>query len=320
MRRFEFIEGSSQKFWEIELRGTEFDVRWGRIGTSGQAQTKTFASDAKAQTEHDKLIKEKMGKGYVEAGASASPASTESAPTPAPTTAATLIAAPSPAPIASPPLTAVSPTPAANFAFSDLSTWPASMREHVLPRPAWSKAPKVEAKATWKRLRERSNSATPQERLLFLQQQHRALEHLEQASPSLGSFDAEVGLGLLNASSPSEAIDHWFVHGGAEHALRCFIEAFGTKQWDERGVEQLLAARRLSAHLASLPPEERRKLALIVGAARFAHYVFPETGEADRAVQAGSRDVRSLAGIADESSLSAVGQLTYTYGLSVGPT
>ena len=73
MRRFEFVEGSSQKFWEIELRGDEFDVRWGRIGTSGQSQTKTFASDAKARAEHDKLVKEKTGKGYVEVGASPSP-------------------------------------------------------------------------------------------------------------------------------------------------------------------------------------------------------------------------------------------------------
>lgn len=314
MRRFEFAEGSSQKFWEIELRGPEFDVRWGRIGTSGQAQTKTFASDAKAQAEHDKLIKEKTGKGYVEVGASASSAPRVSAPTPAPTP----IAAPSPAPIASPPITAEMPTPAANVAFSDLSTWPASLREHVLPRPAWSKAPKVDAKATWKRLRDRSHAASATDKTIPLQQ--RALEHLAQVSPAQGTFEVEVGLGLLSTSLPHDVIDHWFVHGGAEHALRCFVEAFGTKRWEERGGEQLLAATRLSEHFASLPPEERQKLALIAGAARFAHYVFPETGEADRAVQAGTNDVRSLAGIADESSLLAIGRLSYTYGLRVGPT
>ena len=41
-------------------------VRFGRIGTAGQSQTKSFANDAKAQHEADKLIAEKLKKGYVE--------------------------------------------------------------------------------------------------------------------------------------------------------------------------------------------------------------------------------------------------------------
>ena len=82
MRRFEFVEGASKKFWEIALRGAEFDVCWGRIGTSGQSQTKSFASESKALVEHDKLIKEKTGKGYVEVGAQASAAAV-AAPSPA---------------------------------------------------------------------------------------------------------------------------------------------------------------------------------------------------------------------------------------------
>ena len=64
MRRFELVEGKSSKFWEIELNGDSFDVRWGRIGTNGQSQTKSFANTAKAQAEHDKLVAEKTGKGY----------------------------------------------------------------------------------------------------------------------------------------------------------------------------------------------------------------------------------------------------------------
>jgi predicted DNA-binding WGR domain protein len=72
MRRFEFVEGSSNKFWEVEVAGDTLTVRYGRNGTHGQTQTKTFASTAKAQTEHDKLIREKTGKGYVEVGAAAS--------------------------------------------------------------------------------------------------------------------------------------------------------------------------------------------------------------------------------------------------------
>ncbi|HLL84809.1 MAG TPA: WGR domain-containing protein, partial [Longimicrobium sp.] len=85
MRRFEFVDGSSSKFWEIELEGSGFTVRWGRIGTAGQVQQKSFATEAKATAEHDKLIAEKTKKGYVETGASASPAPAESpAAAPAP--------------------------------------------------------------------------------------------------------------------------------------------------------------------------------------------------------------------------------------------
>ena len=94
MRRFEFIEGGSSKFWEIALAGDAVTVRYGRIGTQGQAQTKAHASAAKAQTEHDKLIREKTGKGYVEVSVAGVPAvpvaaptrATAPAPAPTPTT------------------------------------------------------------------------------------------------------------------------------------------------------------------------------------------------------------------------------------------
>ena len=66
MRRFECLEGSSRKFWEIDLQDTDFTVRFGRLGTEGQQQHKSFASSAKARSEHDKLIAEKQKKGYVE--------------------------------------------------------------------------------------------------------------------------------------------------------------------------------------------------------------------------------------------------------------
>ena len=65
-RYFEFVEGSSAKFWEISQSGNDVTVRFGKIGTNGQTQTKTM-SDADAATKHvEKLIKEKTGKGYQE--------------------------------------------------------------------------------------------------------------------------------------------------------------------------------------------------------------------------------------------------------------
>jgi predicted DNA-binding WGR domain protein len=72
MRRFEFSTGGSDKFWEIELKGTSFAVKFGRIGTMGQVQEKTFPTEEKAKQEHDKLIAEKLKKGYVEIQSTAS--------------------------------------------------------------------------------------------------------------------------------------------------------------------------------------------------------------------------------------------------------
>ena len=65
-RHFEFKGGASRKFWEIALDGNAFTVRFGRIGTAGQTQSKTFADAAKAKREAEKLIGEKLKKGYVE--------------------------------------------------------------------------------------------------------------------------------------------------------------------------------------------------------------------------------------------------------------
>jgi uncharacterized protein (TIGR02996 family) len=66
MRTFEFHQGSSHKFWTIEVHGTSFTVTFGKVGTSGRTQTKNFDTGEKAQTAADKLIREKLKKGYVE--------------------------------------------------------------------------------------------------------------------------------------------------------------------------------------------------------------------------------------------------------------
>ena len=65
-RRFEFTGGSSQKFWEISLSGNSFTVRFGRIGTVGQTQSKTFSDENKARLEFENLIGENIKKGYTE--------------------------------------------------------------------------------------------------------------------------------------------------------------------------------------------------------------------------------------------------------------
>lgn len=66
MTYLEFKDGSSHKFWQIELEGASFTVTFGRIGTAGQAKTTTCESPEKAAKERDKLVGEKTRKGYVE--------------------------------------------------------------------------------------------------------------------------------------------------------------------------------------------------------------------------------------------------------------
>jgi uncharacterized protein (TIGR02996 family) len=66
MRTFVFNDARSNKFWHIALSGKKFTVQFGRVGTSGQRQTKSFVSADLAEREHDKLIRQKLGKGYVE--------------------------------------------------------------------------------------------------------------------------------------------------------------------------------------------------------------------------------------------------------------
>ena len=71
MRRFEFVDSTSNKFWEVDVKGKTLNVTFGKIGTKGQSKPKDFATPEKANTEMEKLIKEKTGKGYVEVGGKA---------------------------------------------------------------------------------------------------------------------------------------------------------------------------------------------------------------------------------------------------------
>jgi DNA ligase-1 len=66
VRRFEFTEGNSKKFWEIAVQGSEVTARYGRIGSQGQTTVKSFADSTAAAKYVTKLIAEKTDKGYRE--------------------------------------------------------------------------------------------------------------------------------------------------------------------------------------------------------------------------------------------------------------
>jgi predicted DNA-binding WGR domain protein len=70
-RRFEFVEGSSSKFWEVWRTGSEVRTRYGRIGADGQTTVKDEGTDAAAEKLYNKLIGEKTKKGYEEVGGGA---------------------------------------------------------------------------------------------------------------------------------------------------------------------------------------------------------------------------------------------------------
>jgi uncharacterized protein (TIGR02996 family) len=62
--RYEFVEGTSSKFWEITLSGSSFTTTYGRIGTDGSVTLKEYDSPEQAKKEYDKLIAAKVKKGY----------------------------------------------------------------------------------------------------------------------------------------------------------------------------------------------------------------------------------------------------------------
>lgn len=159
MRRFELVAGGSSKFWEVAVEGATLTVRYGRIGTQGQTQSKVFADATRAAAERDKLVREKTGKGYAEvalaAGAAlasaaapkvvpavAPPAATPPAAALAPTPAARAVPAPAPVPVPAPapasaPAQAPAPAPPVPSAAPTIATAaiPASEPADYGPEP-----------------------------------------------------------------------------------------------------------------------------------------------------------------------------------------
>ena len=55
------------KFYEARVEGATLTLRYGRIGTGGQTQVKTFPTPEAAQQEAEKKLAEKRRKGYADA-------------------------------------------------------------------------------------------------------------------------------------------------------------------------------------------------------------------------------------------------------------
>ncbi|MCT2280745.1 WGR domain-containing protein, partial [Micromonospora chalcea] len=72
MRRFEFVGGGSAKFWEVGQSDATVTVRYGSLGAQGRTQVKELGSPAEAAAHTDRLIAEKLRKGYAETSAAPS--------------------------------------------------------------------------------------------------------------------------------------------------------------------------------------------------------------------------------------------------------
>lgn len=68
-RYFIFQDAKSQKFWNIDIEELSFTVRFGRIGTNGTSQTKSFATPEECSKAAEKQISDKLKKGYQETNA-----------------------------------------------------------------------------------------------------------------------------------------------------------------------------------------------------------------------------------------------------------
>ncbi|WP_437625276.1 WGR domain-containing protein [Sorangium sp. So ce1151] len=69
MRRFEFVQGTSAKFWMSDVDDRTFIVVYGRLGTAGQRKEKAFPTAEAAARELEKKVAEKLREGYQEVAA-----------------------------------------------------------------------------------------------------------------------------------------------------------------------------------------------------------------------------------------------------------
>jgi predicted DNA-binding WGR domain protein len=79
MRRFEFVEGTSAKFWMADVQGHTFIVVYGRLGTEGQRKEKEFPDAEGARREYERKVAEKLREGYQEVSSEA-PAAAAASP------------------------------------------------------------------------------------------------------------------------------------------------------------------------------------------------------------------------------------------------
>ncbi|WP_062433929.1 DUF4132 domain-containing protein [Herbidospora daliensis] len=65
-RKLTYVGGDSAKFWHVRQDATELVIRYGRLDAEGRTQVTSFDSEAAATAAVEKLVAEKLRKGYTE--------------------------------------------------------------------------------------------------------------------------------------------------------------------------------------------------------------------------------------------------------------
>jgi len=68
-RRFECSDGESNKFWSIAIKGSDLEIFYGKIDAKPRPAHKSLSTAEAAAKEAEKLIREKLAKGYKEVSA-----------------------------------------------------------------------------------------------------------------------------------------------------------------------------------------------------------------------------------------------------------
>ncbi len=76
--RLEAASVSGGKYWEVEVEGCDYRIRFGKLGQSKDWSVKTFETNEEAMKEAEKKMRAKLKKGYAEVASETAGASTES--------------------------------------------------------------------------------------------------------------------------------------------------------------------------------------------------------------------------------------------------
>lgn len=238
MYRLEFSEGSADKFWQIERNKTEVLLSWGRKGSSGQSQQKSFATEAEAESFLQQQLIAKLKKGYLQVTEANSPAQAASVPSVSSKQAcASVQATPS-----SQSKTAVSstdtsnplPPVANNTALIPTIVWPAKLRDKELipkyltysyPSAIKELTPPVNQVAAWLKLG--PELAKTLENKLWKgsadwQETGKQLRRMAQM-PMPESLSQEQASAILMLSNRRESVDFIWQTLGAQTTLQAWL-------------------------------------------------------------------------------------------------
>ncbi|SFQ96348.1 WGR domain-containing protein, predicted DNA-binding domain in MolR [Lentzea waywayandensis] len=242
MRRWELVSGGAAKFWEIGQDGAAVTVRFGRLDTHGQTQTKELASAEAAQAHVAKLVAEKEKKGYRAVGSAEvaaprpgdGPASTSDAAQPA--DALPVTTSPAPQPADAPPATT---SPAEKPVAVDEDTWvmpKAWLRDAVRqrgfhPAPEFSVDPELAEEA---RRRVGQQTDTTVERILSEPASDPDL--VQAAREHLAGRPNPTGAAAIAAiiSSGEQSVHAWIADHGLVFATEAtveFMRLMCTREW-----------------------------------------------------------------------------------------